>query len=283
MKTENRLRSSSGVQTAALVTDSEDLPRCLEKQRSVACVYEIDPLGDPRWKALVESHPRASVFHSTAWLRALQTVYGYEPIVVTTCPPRSDLTNGLVFCRIKSWLTGWRFVSLPFSDHCEVLVDSPEELEDLLLHLKQALGNGKWQYLEIRPVSHQPDDHLGLETSLTYQFHRLNLRRTTQELFRAFHKNCVQRKIRRAEREDLRYEEGNSEDLLQKFYALMVDTRRRQHLPPQPLAWFRGLVSAFGNDLKIRVASYGDLPVASILTLRHNRRMVYKTVAVLHR
>jgi CelD/BcsL family acetyltransferase involved in cellulose biosynthesis len=231
-------------------------------------VWEVDPLSDPRWNALIENHPQASVFHSTAWLTTLRTVYGYEPFVLTTSPPRSDLTNGLVFCRIKSWLTGWRFVSLPFSDHCEALVDGPEELDDMLLHLKKALHDRKWQYLEIRPIFHRPGNHLGLETSLTYHFHRLDLRKTTQELFHAFHKDCVQRKIRRAEREDLRYEDGNSEALLQKFYRLMVETRRRQFLPPQPLAWFRGLVSAFGNELKIRVAS--------ILTLRHHRRMVYK-------
>ena len=53
-------------------------------------------------------------------------------------------------------------------------------------------------------------------------------------------------------------------------------TRRRQYLPPQPLDWFRGLIAAFGNDLKIRVASKDGVPVASILTLSHKKSMVYK-------
>lgn len=273
MKTETRAGPGSVIQGAGL--DLEDLPHCLDKG-SVESIHEIDPLCDPRWKDLVENHPQASVFHSTAWLSSLRTVYGYEPVVLTTCPPGSDLTNGLVFCRIKSWLTGWRFVSLPFSDHCEALVDRPEELDAMLLHLREAVDNGKWKYLEIRPVAHRQNSSLGLETSLTYQFHRLDLRKSTPELFRDFHKDCVQRKIRRAEREGLKYEEGNSEDFLQKFYGLILTTRRRQHLPPQPLAWFRALVSAFGNHLKVRIASQGDLPVAGILTLRHNRRMVYK-------
>jgi CelD/BcsL family acetyltransferase involved in cellulose biosynthesis len=276
MKNENQSGFSSGLELAGLATHTDVFPHCLDERRSVAAVYEIDPLSDPRWANLVEHHSEASVFHSTSWLRALRTVYGYEPVAVTTCAPGADLTNGLVFCRIKSWLTGWRLVSLPFSDHCEVLVDSSEELDEMLLHLKKALGDGKWQYLEIRPVSQRPANHIGMETSLTYRFHRLDLRKATQELFHAFHKDCVQRKIRRAEREDLKYEEGNSEALLQKFYRLQVETRRRQYLPPQPLAWFRGLVSAFGDDLRIRVASKGNLPVASILTLRHRRRMVYK-------
>ena len=121
-----------------------------------------------------------------------------------------------------------------------------------------------------------PGVKVGLEESLVYQFHRLDLRGNTQDLFHGFHKDCVQRKIRRAEREGLKYEAGNSEALLQKFYKLLVMTRRRQYLPPQPLAWFRGLLSGLGDDVKIRVASKDDVPVAGILTLSHKKTVVYK-------
>jgi hypothetical protein len=255
---------------------SPEVSHSLKIEYSAPAAYEIDPLGDPRWAALVDSHPGSSVFHSTNWLRTLQRVYGYEPVAVTTCPPGARLTNGLVFCRIKSWLTGPRFVSLPFSDHCEPLIDHQDQLDVMLLHMKRDLDDRKWQYIEIRPIAHRPGSHVGLGESLNYQFHRLDLRRSAQELFRSFHKDCVQRKIRRAEREDLKYEEGTSESLLQKFYKLLVTTRRRQYLPPQPLAWFRGLVAAFGSDLKIRIASKGDVPVAGILTLSNQRCVVYK-------
>ena len=36
-------------------------------------------------------------------------------------PPDEPLENGFLFCRVESWLTGRRLVSLPFSDHCEPL------------------------------------------------------------------------------------------------------------------------------------------------------------------
>jgi lipid II:glycine glycyltransferase (peptidoglycan interpeptide bridge formation enzyme) len=165
---------------------------------------------------------------------------------------------------------------LPFSDHCEPLVNNSGELDELLLHMKGYVDDGKWKYIEIRPTSSQPGSQTGLSRSITYSFHRLDLRQSTEELFRNFHKDCVQRKIRRAERENLRCEEGTSESLLLRFYELMVVTRRRQHLPPQPLSWFRALIAEFGDSLKIRVASKGDLPIASILTITHKQSMVYK-------
>ncbi len=122
----------------------------------------------------------------------------------------------------------------------------------------------------------EPSSPTGLRRFGTYHLHSLDLRLTEDQLFRNFHKDCIQRKIRRAERESLQYEEGTSETLLKKFYRLVVMTRRRQHLPPQPLNWFRGLIASFGKDLKIRVASKDGLSVASILTLSHRKSMVYK-------
>jgi hypothetical protein len=266
----------AAVEAAVEVDASAGLSLAVRGEPSAAKVYEIDPLCDPRWEVFVNAHSQASVFHSTNWLRALQIGYGYEPVVVTTSPRETALTNGLVFCRVNSWLTGRRLVSLPFSDHCEPLASNSAHMEDLLFHMRQLIDAGKWEYIEIRPVFYQPSPQTELHKTSTYRFHSLDLRKGKQALFNSFHKNCVQRKIRRAEREQLHYEEGISDNLLRKFYALQVETRQRHYLPPQPLSWFRALIKAFGGDLKIRVASKGDLPIASIVTLAHKKSMVYK-------
>ena len=109
-----------------------------------------------------------------------------------------------------------------------------------------------------------------------YCLHAIDLQPSIGAIFRNLHKNSVQRKIRRAEREGLAYEEGNSERLLGYFYKLLVVTRKRQHLPPQPLKWFRSLMATFGANLKIRVAFKNGVPIASILTLNHKNTVTYK-------
>ena len=239
-------------------------------------VYEVDPLSDPRWQALINRHSEASVFHSASWVRALKESYNYSPIVLTTCRPEGALTNGVLFSRVESWLTGKRLVSMPFSDHCDPLASNPVELDDLLLYARQWVESRSWEYVEIRPRSHRPQVQTGFQESLRYRIHCLDLRANNQTLFKNFHKDSIQRKIRRAEREKLIYEDGISENLLKKFYELLVITRRRHFLPPQPLSWFRALIDAFRGDLKIRIASKGDVPIASILTLAHKKSLVYK-------
>ena len=115
-------------------------------------VYELNPLADPRWEEFLDRHPQASVFHTPGWLRGLRRTYGYEPCVVTTAAPGEALRNGIVFCVVKSWLTGKRAVSLPFADHCQPLVESSESLQVLLDALREEQGRAKWKYVELRPA-----------------------------------------------------------------------------------------------------------------------------------
>jgi hypothetical protein len=238
--------------------------------------FLLDPLRDRRWPELIQKHPAASVFHSTAWLSALRKAYGYEPVVFTNCGPSAELTSGVVFCKVESWLTGRRLVSLPFSDHCDPLVESAADFDELLLAVRESVDAGKWGYCEVRPIRFDPGERTKLGKSNQYCLHAIDLRPGLGVIYRNFHMNSVRRKIRRAEREGLDYEEGNSERLLGYFAKLLVATRRRQHLPPQPLAWFRSLMASFGPNLKIRVAFKNGTPIASILTLNYKNTVTYK-------
>lgn len=238
-------------------------------------VYEIDPLHDPRWLELLEGHSRASVFHSRAWLEALQRTYGYQPIAYTTARPGMPLNNGWVFCRINSWLTGERLVSLPFSDHCDPLVDRREDSLEISNVLRAEQRNNHWRYVECRPASAFAAA-AEFRRSAEFFLHRIDLKPCLSELYARLHKSSVQRKIKRAEREALEYEEGTSAELLQKFYRLHTVTRRRHGIPSQPELWFSNLLNRFGSAAKICVASKDKKPVAGIFTLRFKNALVYK-------
>lgn len=241
-------------------------------------VYQIDPLRDPRWAQFVRVHPRATIFHTPGWLETLRRTYGYECFGLTTTPPRAELNNGMVFCRVSSWLTGSRWVSVPFADHCDPLIDRAEDLHAILDWADQESMRTRNGYVEIRPLDTGivPDGSTHFRRSAEFRLHLLDLNPSIEELYGSFDKHSVQRRIRRVEKEGLVYEEGSSPALLEKFYHLMVLTRRRHRVPPQPVAWYRNLVAAMGGNTTIRVVSKDDVPVASIMTMRHGRSVVYK-------
>jgi hypothetical protein len=242
-------------------------------------IHTIDPLSDHRWDALISQHPKASTFHQRAWLEALARTYGYQPVVFTTSPPDAALKNGLVYCRVNSWITGSRLVSLPFSDHNEPIWDSEQEMSALIADSQAALAQQNWQYLEIRPTSEEFGriaKPLGFCPIGRYFLHVLDLQPSLDDLFSALHVNSVQRRIRRAERAGVVEECGTSDELLKDFFALMVITRGRHRLPPPPCAWFRNLVSTHGKGLQIRVAYHHGRPIAAILSLRFRSIAYFK-------
>ena len=242
-------------------------------------LHQIDPTHDPRWEEFVQKHPKASVFHGVGWLSALRKTYGYEPVVFTTSSPTDELKNGLLFCRVNSWITGRRLVSLPFSDHCEPLCDSSEELNFLIRYLQSALNREEWKYLEFRPTNgcfSQTGEGAGFLPVAKYYLHKLDVRPELDQLFRSFNKDSVQRRVRRANRANLVERHGNSDELLKDFYRLFIITRSRHNLPPIPLVWFRNLIRSMGHALEIRVAYQGQSAVAAILTLRFRDVLYYK-------
>ncbi len=236
----------------------------------------IDPLADVRWKTFVEWHPEASVFHHPSWLQALRKTYGFRPFAFTTAHPGEALSDGLLLCPVDSWVTGKRWISLPFSDHCDLLAGSNESRKCLLEHVAKSLGRG-FEYAELRstdasgtaPAENWRSDNRFLR-------HSISLRPSKEEIFQRFHKSFVQRKIRRAEREGLRYVSGRSGTLLDQFYDLVLRTRRRQRVPPQSFRWFQNLASCMEDRLSIHIAFKERQATAGILTLTHRNTLTYK-------
>lgn len=242
-------------------------------------VYEIDPLIDPRWQGLLQKHPAASLFHFVGWLRALQLTYRYVPAVFTTSRPAATLANGFLCAQIRSWLTGRRIVSLPFSDHCTPLCESDDQLEGLLQMLQRKSLAEKWNYVELRPlvrVSPEKMEKLGFEATRKYVLHRVDLEPSEGELFHRLHRNCVQRRILHAERLGIREAGGNTPGLLRDFFGLMVRTRSRHCLPPQPFTWFRNLLKCMKDAADLRLAYLKDIPIAATLVLHFRDTSYFK-------
>jgi CelD/BcsL family acetyltransferase involved in cellulose biosynthesis len=262
-----------------IATDSPTAERITQEDEGVCVTRHFDqlnPLTDSRWLEFLRWQPRASVFHSEGWLRALQQTYGYEPIVFTSSLPGQPLRDAAVFCEVKSWLVRPRLVSLPFSDHTEPLIASKGGLVALTKWLQRGVKDGRWTSIEFR-APRGWGEWPGFRDGQQFILHNLNLQPSLETLFAGLNKDSTQRKIRRAAREQLRYQEGRSEELLQLFFRLVVVTRRRKALPPPPLAWFRNVLQHLGDQAKIRVArtKQGE-PAGAILTLSYKGSMLFK-------
>ena len=253
------------------VIDTQTFP-----QNGPSTVHQVRPLLDNRWVDFVHRCPHSTIFHTRPWLEALHKTYGYEPVVFTTSPPGAVIENGLLFCRVNSWLTGRRLVSLPFSDSCEPLVEDVANMHNIFSAVEQEVLREKLLYAEIRQRRQMEVLSSLIYSNYSYCTHEIDLSPGLDTLFRNCHKSSTQRRIRRAERNNVRCVEGRSRSLFEDFYRLLVCTRRRHKIPPQPRAWFENLAECMGDSLKLRLAYEDQVPIAAILTLRHKNVLVYK-------
>jgi len=236
-------------------------------------IRTLDPLTDPRWRELVERDERASAFHTSGWLEALRRTYAFTPVVYTTDGARAELRSAVPFCAVTSWLTGRRLVSLPFSDHCEPLVDGPVELGEILDHVTAEARRSGWRYVQIRPRSGAAAT--GFQHQERSYHHALDLRPDLDTLFGGIKKNN-QKDIRRAERSALRYVVGRDAAFVRAYFALHVMTRSTQGVPPQPFAWFQNLARCMGDLLDIHLLLQDDTPIAGLVTILFRDQLMWK-------
>src|SRR5262249_33605046 len=107
------------------------------------------PLTSPDWNTHLLTSASAALFHTTHWLRVLHESYGYRPYYFA-CFQDKQLTALLSFMEVKSWLTGTRGVSLPFTDYCEPIVDGATASPALLAPVLRTAHQRRWKFLEMR-------------------------------------------------------------------------------------------------------------------------------------
>lgn len=102
-----------------------------------------------QWDHFVESHPKGTPYHLSAWLKTLQETYSFVPLMYVVKDTDHNISGIFPFFLIKSLLTGSRIVSLPFSDTCGPLFNDPSQEKDVLAEIIQQCDN-QIKYIEIR-------------------------------------------------------------------------------------------------------------------------------------
>jgi hypothetical protein len=233
--------------------------------------FELD---DGRWAGFVEHHPDAIAFHHPAWAGALARCYGFRPFVLAALDDTGGVAAGLPLLEVNNPLQPRRWIALAFTDHCPVLgieAVGAAEFGAALVDLRAS----RTDVPRIDVRSALPGGYPVSDSVL----HVLSLIGGIDDVYRGFHANQVKRNIRRAEREGVEVDRGTSSAyLLDIFYRLHVQTRRRLGVPVQSKRFFRVLwESVISQGLGfVSVARLHGEPIAAAVFLTHNGTLIYK-------
>lgn len=218
----------------------------------------VDPAGIPGWDERLARHPDATVFHTAAWARLLSETYGYLPAFFIAMD-KDRLAALLPFMEIRSWLTGTRGVSLPFTDECPPILPDGMPFDEAAREVISRARSRHWRTIELRGRCRGMGN---FPASAEYLTHELDLTPGEAALIAKYRSN-VQRNIRKAEKSGISVASDPTPEGVKEFYRLNCLTRREHGLPPQPPRFF--------ENLRVHVLEKG---FGSLLLARHEGRAV---------
>ena len=237
-------------------------------------VSVVNPLERSDWDRSIAAFPDAGIFHSVPWCRVLHETYGYSPRYLV----RSDgdrFHSALPLMEVKSWLTGQRGVSLPFTDAVEPLCPDGKAFQSLFEAAQQLGRERRWKYLECRGGRTQLQG--SVPASTRFYNHQLDLSAGEAKLFGQLD-DSAQRAIRKAERSGLTLEFSQAPGAMRDFYTLLCETRQRHGVPPQPFEFFFKIQQHIltPNLGWVVLARQGKTPIAGAVFFHFGRGAIYK-------
>ena len=232
------------------------------------------PSDDPAWAAFVESHPEALPFHHPRWVSVIAGTYGFEASVSVLRGDDGSIVAGAPVVRVRRPLGARRLVSLPFTDYCPPLLAPGVEMDSMLDALDAHRREAGAEHVEVRADLPGAADR----EPAGYR-HVLALDADYDRVFAGFHPSQVKRNIRRAHGSGMEIKVSTpDDDLVDAFYRLHVETRRRLGVPVQPRRFFEFIRRhMIGPGVGWVVASTVDgRPVAAALFLASTGTVVYK-------
>jgi hypothetical protein len=224
------------------------------------------------WNRFAGATREATLYHRERWLRVLEHAYRLKLRVVLASDARGATGAGCLLAEVRTPLQ-LRMVGLPFSDGCPPLWHDAEAMAALLRWMEEA--SRQRMNFELRgiaaPLPWKVADHF-LDWRLDLDRPASRLEATTSSHFR--------RQVRSGARQGISIERGSDSGTIRRFYALMLETRRRHGLPPPPLRLFEAAAAEFAPcDFSVWMARKGGRDLAGAFILRDGPRLYYRWAA----
>ena len=233
----------------------------------------IDPLEINNWDELILDFKDYSFFHSAAWSKVISETYNYKRSYFTIME-NGAIKAGIPLMVVKSFITGKRAISLPFSDYCEPLIKQEINFNDVIQEVKNFCIAENLKYLEFRGGNEFFDN---IRPSTFDYNHILDLTAGQEILYKNLSSN-TKRNIKKAIREEVKVENLNSLSALEDFYMMNCATRKKHGLPPQPKKFFMNLFEYViaKNKGFISIARYQGNTIAGAVYLLIGKKALYK-------
>ncbi len=220
------------------------------------------------WDDFVLRAPDGTLAHRWGWLRIVSETYGHRVI------PLASVRNGMLvgvlpMVQMSSPLFGRHLVSMPYLDTGGLCTAGDQGAQGALTSAAVELATANGSQLELRHLADRP---IPLVASLHKVTMVVDLSGGEDAVWKRIHGNR-RSQVRKARRAGLTASVHGSEALAD-FYRILATNLRDLGSPVHRRAFFRRIMDAFGEDVRIILVRAGDRPVGAAMVFVQGGRAV---------
>jgi len=231
-------------------------------------IRQVNPQDKTRWNQYIQQHPKATAYHNYAWVESVEQAYGHQNCSLIALL-QDKVVGVLPIIKMQKPFTGNYLCSLPYCDIGHLLADSPQYEGALLEQLQRLAEQQKISNIQYRDSGSEVVTTEALSGKKVRML--LALPENAEQLMASF-KSKLRSQIRKAEKNGLHYQLGNSAELLDAFYHVMTHNMRKLGSPVHSKAWFQALRENYQDDLLISVVYTEQTPIGAGIILRNSSK-----------
>jgi FemAB-related protein (PEP-CTERM system-associated) len=214
------------------------------------------------WDDYVCRNRSASIFHLTAWKRAIEKTFGFEPRYLVTVN-RGEICGVLPLFMVHNVLQGRALISTPFAVYGGICASDEQSGHLLRRAACQMAEEEKVQYLELRQQS--PANDPGFLVKQLYVTFDQELPESLDRLLQGFPRD-TRYMIRKAQKNRLRAVVDSGQ--IDTFYEIYARSVHQLGTPVFPKRFFQTLLQEFGEQCEITVVWHKTQAVAAVVSFR---------------
>lgn len=209
----------------------------------------------------------------------MQARLGHEPLYIVMTDDSERVIHSCLAILFKA--KRGRYIFLPY------LTLPDNLLPQLIDFLKQIAKENRVDFLRISPLvddsesARQDFAKLGFRDAPVHMMHPellwlLDLSADESALLSGMRKN-TRYAIKQAEKMSVQIESGDTEEMLNKFYEIHLETSKRQHFTPYPWSYLQAERNEFAppGEFKIFLAKHEEKYISAAVILYHGNEAVY--------
>jgi hypothetical protein len=224
----------------------------------------------------VSKNPMSTPFHTKEWMDLTAETFGFRPVCLIDMDGQKNISGVLPLFSVET-LFGSKIVSLPLRDKGGGIYNKPETEGYLLDYAVDYAKKTNCSYINIK--TNNPEEAHLLESKSfvrkdTWVVSYLQLEENFDETRRKFSDKRLSWSINKANKNNLKFEEGINPNDINDFYSIFVRNRKRLGVPPYSRRLFQNIYSYFIAKRSARlffVSKEGVRITAIIIFLWNNK------------